>query len=53
MKQINNLQIRHRRYDKPSFYYVRTPNKRVLEEFGTFGKAVRFCQETKDFIKNK
>ena len=53
MKQINNLQIRHKRYDKPSFYYVRTPDGRILEEFGTFGRAVEFCKNTKDFIKRK
>lgn len=53
MKQINNLKIKHHRYALNNEYYVQTPDGRILEEFGTFGSAVRFCEATKDFTKNK
>ena len=51
-KQINNLKIKHKRYTPANEYYVQAPDGRVLEEFGTYGNAVRFCEETRDFIRS-
>lgn len=49
IKQINNLKIRYSKLYKK--YQVVTPDKRVLEEFKELPKAVKFCEETEDFIK--
>jgi hypothetical protein len=49
IKQINNLKIKYSKfYEK---YQVVTKNKKILEEFEELPKAVKFCEETEDFIK--
>ncbi len=50
-KQINNLRIKHS--DIYAKYQVITIGGRVLEEFDRWENAVKFCQDTKDFIEVK
>jgi len=50
-KQINNLRIKHS--DFYSKYQVITLDGKVLEEFDRWESAVKFCQETRDFIISK
>ena len=51
IKQIHRLKIKPLGYK--AGYKVETPDKRVLEEFRLYKDAVKFAQETYDFIKTK
>lgn len=52
IKQINNLTIH--KTDKSRYeFFVKTPDKRILEEFTTLAKAESFARETKDFTKRR
>lgn len=53
MKQINNLKIRHIKGEPPSYYEIVTPDERILEQFGTYGSAVRCAESIKDFTKRR
>jgi hypothetical protein len=53
MKQINNLKIKHIKGEPNTCYKVVTPDNRVLEEFGTYGNAVRCAKSIKDFTIRK
>ena len=48
MIQVNNLKIKQNK--EKTKWIVITPDKRVLEEFRFMIDAIKFAQETKDFL---
>lgn len=49
IRQINGLVIYWD--DSIGVYKVKIyKDKRILEEFSTLNKAIRFCEDTKDFL---
>lgn len=56
IQQINNLEIHETKTWRPpttACYYVKTKDKRILEEFQTLTAARRWCRETTDFVQKR
>ena len=49
--QVNNLKIKYSKLYKK--WQVTTPDKRILEEFGTQEQAVKWAKTTKDFTTKR
>ena len=49
--QINNLKIKYSKLYKK--WQIRTPDRRVIEEFTWEDNAIKYAELTKDFIRIK